>query len=437
MLLAGAGREDISPRDSQFLFGYPHVERFSTGIHDPLQSAALCLRSGERTVLFSSNDIIFVPKDSVARIRRAVARETGIPEDAILVSATHTHSGPTTVDYLSGSSDPVVPRADRRYLAYMEERIVAACLQAAAGLQPAEAGLAVADATGVGTNRRDPAGPRDPQVPVLMVRSVPGALPIACMVTYCMHPTVLHEDSKLVSADFPGMAREYLNRVLGPECVVLYHTGPEGNQSPRHVTRGNTFAEAKRLGEMLGAAVEKAVSGIEFHDDLPVAARGSLVDLPRRTFPPVEQAEEKLGRAQKRFDALLDAGAPSQEVRTAECDLFGAEETVTLARAFRHGGMEEAYRSCLPAEIQLIEVGPWRFVGWPGEVFVEFDLRVKERHPGTWIINLANGEFQGYIATEEAAREGGYEASNALFSHQSGDVLVRATLDLLGRPSAT
>jgi hypothetical protein len=87
----------------------------------------------------------------------------------------------------------------------------------------------------------------------------------------------------------------------------------------------------------------------------------------------------------------------------------------------------------MPAEIQILEVGPWRYVGWPGEVFVEFGLQITERYPGTFVINLANGEFQGYIVTEEAAREGGYEASNALFDHSSGDVLVRATKGLIDR----
>ena len=68
-----------------------------------------------------------------------------------------------------------------------------------------------------------------------------------------MHPTVLHEDSTLVSGDFPAMTRQYLQEhVLGADCPVLYHTGPSGNQSPRHVTRANTFDEAERLGGLLG-----------------------------------------------------------------------------------------------------------------------------------------------------------------------------------------
>jgi neutral ceramidase len=433
MLYAGAGKADITPQDTQFLFGYPHVERYSTGIHDPLESCALCLRSGERTVLFSANDIIFIPKDSAARIRGKVSAQTGIPEGSILVSATHTHSGPITVDYLSSEADPVVPKVDPGFLSFMEARIVAACLQAVAGLQPAKAGLAVAEATGVGTNRRDPSGPRDPHVPVMLVRSASDSAPIACMLVYSMHPTVLHEDSKLVSADFPGATRKYLNRILGEECVVLYHTGPEGNQSPRHVTKGNTFAEAKRLGELLGAAVEAVIPAISYHSDPALAWSRTLIELPQRVFPQLDAAEEKLSRARARFAKLQSGGITSQEVRTAECDLFGAEETVTLAKASRDGRVGEACRSCLPAEVQLLEVGPWRFVGWPGEVFVEYGLAVKERRPGTFIINLANGELQGYIVTAEAAHEGGYEASNAFFGPESGDLLVRATLGLLDR----
>ena len=435
MLHAGAARRDISPEDSQFLFGYPHVERHSTGIHDPLQSAALCLRNGEHSIIFCTNDIIFVSKESVARIRRAVSVQTGVAEADILVSATHTHSGPSTVDYLSGEADPVVPRVDPGYLRFMEERVAGACIEAAARLQPAEAGLAVADATGVGTNRRDPKGPTDPHVPVLMVRAAPGGKPIACMLLHSMHPTVLHEDSKLVSADFPGMAREYLAGLLGAECVVLHHTGPEGNQSPRHVTRANTFAEARRLGEMLGAAVAKALPGIVYLGDLALSSRRATVELPRRAFPPVEAAEAKLAKARKTFDALRSGNAPPQRTRTAECDLFGAEETVTLARAASDGRIEAAYATCMPAEIQILEVGPWRYVGWPGEVFVEFGLQITERYPGTFVNNLANGEFQGYIVTEDAARAGGYGASNALFDHTSGDVLVRVTKGLIDRVS--
>lgn len=55
---AGAAAVEITPKESQFLFGYPHVERMSTGVHDPLFSSALYLENGCEQVLFIANDII-------------------------------------------------------------------------------------------------------------------------------------------------------------------------------------------------------------------------------------------------------------------------------------------------------------------------------------------------------------------------------------------
>ncbi len=70
-------------------------------------------------------------------------------------------------------------------------------------------------------------------------------------------------------------------------------------------------------------------------------------------------------------------------------------------------------------------------MAWPGEIFVEHALAVKARFDDTFVISLANGELQGYIVTEDAAREGGYEAANSIFGPQSGKILVDATLTIL------
>ena len=432
-LLAGAAAVDITPRKPLFLFGYPHVPRLSSGVHDPLLASALYLSDGRAGLFFLSADVIFVSKALTARVRARIGQATSLPGGGILVAATHTHSGPVTVDHPSNAADPVVPKADPAYLAQLEDGLVEAALAAWRSARPAEAGLAVADGSGVGTNRRAPDGPADPQVPVLLVRERGGRAPVGCLLVCSMHPTVLHEDSTLVSGDFPAMTREYLREVLGPACPVIYHTGPEGNLSPRHVTRGNTFEEARRLGRLLGERVAQALPRIEPLDRLELAAGRELVDLPRRSFPDPAEAEERLRRVRRRFEELKAAAAPRREVRTAECDWFGAEETLTLARASRSGRLRQALEACLPAEIQVLRVGPWKFVGWPGEVFVEYALEVKRRAPDTFLINLANGELQGYIVTEEALREGGYEASNALFGPESGTILVARTLDLLRR----
>jgi len=450
-LIAGAATADITPRDSQFLFGYPHVRRYSTGVHDPLLSSALYLSDGQTPLLLLANDVIFVSRHTAGRVRERIARRTEIPAANMMVTATHTHSGPMTVDMLSSEADPAVPKTDPAYVRRLEDGMVEAASKAFEDARPATIGLALADGSCVGTNRHDPAGPSDPQVPVLAIRDAGHRAFVAVLVVCSMHPTVLHEDSTLVSGDFPAMARQHLQQnVLGNDCPVVYHTGPCANLSPRHVTKANTFDEATRLGHALGRSIACAVDSVDCAAAPTLGCVRRFVDLPPRVFPTVSEAQDQLDRSARRLEEKkgtgpicrngpegashkLDLSPFAAEVRTAECDWFGAEETLTLARAAATGRIDAAIASVMPAEIMVMQIGPWFFAGWPGEISVEFALKVKARQPGCYVISLANGELQGYVVTEQAIRERRYEALNALFAGpESGRLLVDKTLELLG-----
>ncbi len=432
-LNAGAAVADITPETSMFLFGYPHVERYSTGVHDRLLSSALYLNDGaDGEALFIANDIIFIPKALAHNARRRIEKVTGVKQHRIMITATHTHSGPITVDYLSNRADSTVPPADPEYLQRLEDCIVDAAIDAHRSAVDAILGLAVADVRGIGTNRRDPAGKADPAVPTLVVRELASSRYIACMVVCSMHPTVLHEDSTLISGDFPAMARQQLQHsVLGENCPVLHHTGPCGDQSPRHVTRANTFAEARRLGQILATAVERTIGEVEYREEVRIAAAQTYAELSTREFPSVDEACHARDVAAEQLRSLRQQAAAPRVVRKAEVDWFGAEELVALARAAQDGHVEEVAATCLPAEIQMISIGPWRFIGWPTEIFVEFALVVKSKYPRTFIVSLANGEMQGYVVDENAAMAGGYEANNGLFGPECGRFLVERTLALL------
>lgn len=429
---AGAATSDITPRRAVFLFGYPHVPRTSTGVHDALECSALYVRGGDGAALFLAHDLIFLPREMVVQVRRRICSATNVPEDAILLSATHTHSGPNTVEQLSNAADPIVPKVDAAYIDWVGDRIVETAVRAVGAAEPAEAGLRMARADGVGTNRHDPRGPSDPEVPVLVVRSRRTRVPLGCMVVYGMHPTVLHEDSTLISGDFPYFARRYLQRgVLSPGCPVIYHNGASGDQSPRHVTQGNTFAEAQRLGELLGATISEAIEGMTFVSEARVRARRAWVDLVAREFPAKADAELAREQARQRYAELMQQGISGPVLRTAECNVFGAEETAELAKAAADGQLAAVIGARSPAEIQLIEVGPWRYVGWPGEFFVEYSLMVKEVVANTFVITLANGELQGYVVTAAAAAQRLYEANNAVVAPENGRRFVEATIELV------
>jgi len=121
---------------------------------------------------------------------------------------THTHSGPHVAEVLAWKDDPVVPSADPHYLAFMREQTLAAAVDAWKSPEPARAAWTTADVRGIaGGNRIDPEGAEDPEAGLLILRQATTRNPLAVVSIYGMHPTVLHEDSTLVSSDFIGFVR--------------------------------------------------------------------------------------------------------------------------------------------------------------------------------------------------------------------------------------
>lgn len=433
---AGAAARDITPVGSVSLYGYPGVKRRSTGVHDALLASALYLDDGRHETVFVAVDLIWLAKRDVAEARRRIEAVVGIPAAHVMVTATHTHSGPTTLPMLSNRDDPTASAPSSAYVERVIGAIVEAVVAARDFAQPAELGFAVPSVSGLGTNRHDPQGPALPSVPVLIARSAATRATIGVMCVCSMHPTVLHEDSTLVSGDFPGCARVRLREKI-PEfdAPLVYHMGAAGDQSPRHVVRSNSFAEAERLGEILAAGLAAAVRDADYVADWNVGCATASIDLPLRRFPPVQEAETTLHRAEAKFRDLKESDAPRTAVRTAECDWFGAQETMTLARAQQDGELQAAACTCLPAEIHRIDVGPWSMIGWPGEVFVDFARRLQQACPHAVLITLANGELQGYLVTDEAVAKQWYESGNAIFaSPESGERMLAETIRLLKQP---
>lgn len=428
-LKAGAGTVKITPQESHFLFGYPFIERMSTGVHDDLLSSALYLTDGENQVLFISNDVIYLSKESTGRIREGISLKTRIPSSNILIAATHTHSAPVTVDLVISANDPVVPKVDKNYLSFIEGSIVKAAIMAVDNATFAEIAVVVGDATGVGTNRHNPDWAKDMDVPAMFVKNNKNEY-IGCMLVCNMHPTVLHEDSTLYSSDFPHFIRKTLQEVvLGNDCPVIYFTGSAGNQSPRHVTKANTFEEAKRIGQLVAdSIITKLMEMTSFSSNIPLSVAQKFIDLPKRTFPSVEWAKEHRDKTKRCFEELKQNSKIPQEIRTAEVNWFGSEELLYLSKLAHDNELKLAYQSSLPAEIQIIKVGKWKFVAWPGEVFVEYAIELKNQVEDIALITYANGELQGYIVTQEAQDKGFYEAGNSFFDYKAGRLMLTETI---------
>jgi hypothetical protein len=405
------------------------VERISQGIHDPLLATAIYLDDGTTKLLTIAADLLFVPHELCRAVRGRIADATGIPAEHVMISATHTHSGPITNEILSWRDDPVVPPPDAAYLARLADELVGVATDAVAAAEPAELAIAAALSEGVGGNRLAADGIRDPEVGLVYLRSQGDHRPLALHLVYSMHPTVLHEDSPYVSADFPGYARLHLERQF-PGLRVAYHNGPCGNLSPRYHVTTQTFAEAQRLGELLGRQVERTLADLgdnAFRTDIQLGAARTFIDLPPRDFGSVAEAQRELAEARAEYERLKRENAPHGPVRTAECTVFGAEEQVTLAQAQAEGATARILEDYLPTEIQVLRIGDAILACLPGECFVEYALELKRRVPGAFVISLANGELQGYIPTSDAT---GYEARLSFFEPEAGLRMIEAAVRL-------
>jgi neutral ceramidase len=338
------------------------------------------------------------------------------------------------VAYVSNAADHTVPPPDAAFLQQLEDGIVAA--GEAAVKSRRRGGDRFADCRWFLRGRQPAPSRGSEHSRSARVACAPGGSTalIGVMLIVSMHPTVLHEDSTLYSGDFPGLTRQRL-QAAWQGLPVIYHTGACGNQSPRHVVKANTFAEAERLGYALADNVLEALATPKFSAELTLGHGATSDRLPLRVFPGEAEAAAAVDTATARFERLKQTNPGSPETRTAETDLFGAQETLTLAQAVRRGLVDAAAAKCMPAEVQCFRLGDQRIAAFPGEVFVEFVLDLQAEFPKLHAITMANGELQGYLVTEEALGRR-LRGSNALFKSPDGaNILMDLAAELLCDPA--
>lgn len=434
-LLAGAANREISPQQPMALYGYPHVERISTGVHDPLIATVIVLKNSDDTLVLASLDLLMMEPGFARQIRKSIADAVGCEESGVFIACTHTHSAPVTSRLIGWQNDTTIPKPDPTYLEFVTSQLVEAAVAAVESTTSAELAWTSADATGVGGNRLSQDGITDPECGILAIRRLQDRKILAMAVSYGMHPTVLHENSTLVSADFPYYTRLHIQEHLEESIPIAYHTGPSGNQSPRRFVSGQTFEEAERLGRKLGAKVCSAFDALAdeaWQATTSLTSRLIQVELPRNRIRELSEAERLLTEYQSTYERSKRDSAPREEIRTAECAVFGAETCLALAQAETQDKLDAGLRDYCPTDVQALRIGSVCLVGLPGECFTEYGLELKRRaQQRTFVVSLVNGDLQGYIVTPEAAAAGGYEATNAVFAPESGQILVRAAVDLV------
>ncbi len=425
-LKGGCSKVNITPPLGIRLIG--SKGKPSDDILDELYAKALVLNDGNNTIAIVSADLLYTPLEEITNpVRRIIKEKTGIPEQNVLVCATHTHSGPEVFTRSKLRPEQVVPasKIDQSYLETLIKKIASSVLLAHKNMREVRIGAAKGEIPEIVYNRRPKSGngsvemaftlppevaatkkittsaegcvkvtftfpdeeteldfgPIDPEVCVLRIEDANGQI-VGSVVNFGCHPVCIYPYlSTAISADYPAYATQVVERMEGGTC--LFALGPGGDLVP--IRRG--VKPRRQIGKALGG---EALRRLQF-----VTTAGS-VDL----------------RALKRDIAFPIKKAPSSD-----------------------DAIDEATADCVSTEIQVLRLGDIYILGLPGEILVEVGLEIKKRAgiERLFIISLSNDSI-GYVCHSQAYEEGGYEpGSGTNLARGAGELMVKQALDLIDR----
>jgi len=430
VLSVGFGVSDITPIRPTPMAGYYGV-RYSTATHDPLWAKATVLDDGKNKLAIIALDLISTNPWMVRETRKLIEQKLQIPASHVMISATHSHTGPMLYEpdeRLLGRFGNQTDEA-KQYMIGLPERIAQSVLDAAASLKPRSVSYAIGQEQQLAFNRRffmkdgsvgwnpgklNPnivreAGPTDDALPFVAFYDEPGKL-AGLLSSFAIHLDTV--GGTQWSADMPFTIQESLSKVF-PEAHLQYATGTCGDINHIDVRSGNRqggHQEAARIGTRLAAGILRSWNSLEPVSSTRLAASHEIVRVPVHAHSS-ERSDWAKGILSKVNDKQLP---PFME----------------MVEAYRIADVEAHPDGFLDAEVQVISLG--RQVAWvslPGEIFVQLGLAIKDASPFavTSIHELANGSI-GYVPTRQAYSQGNYEVISARCGQGSGEMMVDSAI---------
>ena len=446
---AGAVALDVSPKQFPVLVNGGMTSRSATGVTDPIYAKALVLADGKTEIAIVVVDSCMMPRPMLDEAKALATKRTGIPSDRILISATHTHTAPSTLDCLGTKADP-------RYTPYLTGKISEAIAAAQKKLQPAQAGWNKVNAAEFTALRRwvrrpdrianDPfgnptvranmhagrnwddvtgeSGPEDPDLTLISIQDLKGK-PLAILANFSMH---YFGAAKAVSADYFGKFATNLRSMLGADesFVGIMSHGCSGDIWRRDYTIRNWIVDPPPKEEQMQIdsyskdLAERTLQGyskIKHGPNLDLAMAETRMTLKYRV--------PDVGLLQWAEAIVAEMGDRNPKTKT---EVYAKEQIVLHERQETE------------IVLQALRIGDMAITTTPNETYSLTGLKLKAKSPlpKTMVIELANGG-DGYIPPPEQHFLGGYNtwaARSAGLEVQAEPKITEACLRLLEEVSA-
>jgi hypothetical protein len=348
--------------------------RPSQGTHDPIMVRSLYLESAGLPIYWLTVDLVGVDPGLVAELARRVPAGGG-EAPVVLVSASHTHSGPGAYAESELFGFIAVDRVAPAARAALVDAMARAARDALGRKSPAGLSAGHTAVTGVGQSRLG--APLDERLDVVKVARTDGRT-VAILWNYAVHGTALDRSNMLLSADLMGHASAAIGRAI--EAPALFVNGAEGDVRPRQ--RG--WPGLRAAGDALAAGALRALRTAQ-PDPAPLLSAVTVrVELP----------------------------APRLSLRNC-------------VGAWVPQGLELGLGWALPswAEVTVVAMGRTAWVSIPGELETRLGLEIKAhaRPPfeRVLIAGLTN-DHRAYFLTPEAYGQPRYVACASLYGAEGG-----------------
>ncbi len=426
---AGFGKVKITPPIGTSLAGFFH-DRVSKSVRDDLYARAVVLREAKTAIALVSLDMLCVDGDFVDHAKALIQGATGIMPEAVMISATHTHTGPE----VRRVGNKVARAEDWR--AELHRWIADAVIQAYERLEPVTLRPGSIETEGYVHNRLfrlndgteqmgrwvntekilGPAGPVDPELQTLSFIGVKGNV-LGMIVNFGMHggPTVAGGEADFISADWPGELTRHISLLYGEDTVGMFLLGPCGDTWPLpyhdSLRPQNGPEKAVSIGRGLAGAAASADEVAEPETSKVLAFLTRNVSVPYYTRTPEIMAEVAELKKREHLDA-----PEAYFVKAVEEWPFDSKICDVPLQAFRIG------------ELALVAI--------PSQIFNTIGQEMKHWSPArqTMIVELANTRVTSYVPTADQVERGAYGSRPIVsrwLSTDTGRRMIDASLVML------
>ena len=381
------------------LGGYgARMSKPAEAIHDHIKAKALVLNDGAKKFVIVTMDILGFPPNVKVGIAHKL-RETGWSEENILLLPSHTH---TSLEMFAINDKnifgmPAIGIYQPKLLEFVVDNLSELILETEKNLNPIKVGTGQIALDDLNRNRR---GDQfvDNELTVTRVDDL-NDKPIAVLVNWTAHPTIMDEHDMWVSGGWPGYLQRELEEWIGSDVVAMYYNGAEGDQSVIARRGGSHYEKAEYYGREIAKHSASVYKNINPEKTPEFNVSYHQISLPATEAHP----------------SFMHTGG--EEYQLDEEKISGLLNQIFLPLTYTTS----------------LQLGDLVLVGAPGEMIAELGMEIKEKlkkqgfkYPV--IGGLAN-EWISYILTEEEYHQGGYETSVSFYGPKLGKVIVQGMLE--------